>query len=769
MPTESKLVKFIKFGLYLVLFTPFVFGHSFMYPFISLKVFIFQFLVEVIFALWLALIIFYKEYRPKITMIRLAFLIFLAVIFLSSVFGIDFHRSLWSTQARSIGFIALVHFAALFFILSSLGRYLDLKKYFTVSFFVSSIISLMTILVSFKLFGTDSFLGQSSIRPGTFFGNPSFLAAYLLPHIFIGFWLLVENKGLRLRFLKFSLLGLGIILTIVALFITQTRGAILGLGAGLVALLIYFSFSRKVRLPAEVLTKAGIDTDNYPYKSAKIRINPRLISIVLLTLIVLFSTAFVFTRNIEIWQKIPGVSRFADLTKLKTGNEPRLITWSIAWKSFLSRPILGYGFENFKYPFDRYYDPKLLRFNFEETYFDKPHNVLFEYLVNGGMVVFLSYVFLFFALFFAMFRSKLLNRFLPFGIGLVIAYIVQNLFLFDTFGSYLVFFVVAAFIDSVYAQEKKGVSEKYVVDAPKYLKPAFLIIFIFLSLIPIYFLNYRSVYANNKQYWGLNYFLNRLSQDALDSYFLALTTPNPYLNEARKDLANNISEIYMQGIEIPEIEKVSAKAMEEFAKAIRKSPNDYFLRVNFADLAAVFYVFDEDYLKLAEEQLNLAFKLSPNRQQVYYSLAKLKTIKGDLNSAKALMEKAVALDPKAPDPHIYYGFVLLKSGDEVKGFEEIEKAKALGWQPKSANDTRILANYYGEAGNYKEAIYWYLEAIGRNRRDLESWLKLGIVYFYNGEKDKAREAIKLVLDEKPDFRNSPNFDFVKPVVESLGL
>jgi len=354
---------------------------------------------------------------------------------------------------------------------------------------------------------------------------------------------------------------------------------------------------------------------------------------------------------------------------------------------------------------------------------------------------------------------------------LIIAYIVQNLFLFDTFGSYLIFFIVAAFINSVYTQEKNEALEKLekrVVEAPKYLRSALLIFFILLSFIPIYFINYRSIYANNRQYWGLNYFLNRLSQEALDSYFLALTTPNPYLDDIRKDFANNVSEIYRQGIEIPKIEKVSAKAMEEFAKAIKNSPHDYFLRVNFADLAAVFYVFDETYLKLAEEQLNFAVKLSPRRQEIYYSFAKLKMIKGDLVNAKAFMEKAVALDPEAPDPHIYYGFLLLKAGDK-KGFQEIEKAKTLGWIPKSADELRLIANYYGEAGHYKEAINWYLEALKRNQKDLESWLKLGLVYFYNGEKDKAREAIKLVLDERPDFRNSPNFDFIKPVVESLGL
>ncbi len=737
------MLQFIKIGLYLVLLTPLVFSRSLLFPFVTLKVFIFNSLIEIIFALWFGLAIFHKEYRPRFNFLSAAIAIFFILLVVSSIFGIDFERSLWSTQSRAIGLVSLFHFGALFLILSSIGRQLDWERYFTFSFCVGSIISLATIAVAMQIIDPYIFL-TGHIRPGTFFGNPSFTASYLLSNIFIGMWLLFDFLSAKRNFILNILLAVGVLLNIAAVFLTETRGAILGLAAGLLALLIYFSVGKNGLI--------------------------KKLSIGLLILMIIFSGIFWLTRNNDFWSQVPGLRR---ATPANLGDiEPRPITWVISWHSFLERPTLGFGFENFRYPFDRYYDPKLLRFSFGATFFDKPHNVFLEYLVNAGILGFLAFMGIFATAFYILFKKRDNSRNLdaPFLAGLLVAYLVQNFFLFDTFGSYLTLFIILAFIGSRYfGEEKTDAGLTTAKQLPRFAN-VLIIFLLILFCLPIYFINYKILHANNRQYWGLNYFLNRMPELALDAYAQSLTVnPNPYINDARSDFSASLSQTYAQGMDIPDIENVSVKAMSEMAAAINRQPNNYLLRLNFANISAIFYVFNSAYLRAGEEQAEQALKLSPQRQEVYYALAKIKVIQGDKAAAFDFMKKAMELDPKSPDPHFYYGLTALEAGDQKLGFDEINKAKAMGREPQNWEETRVLANYYGDAGDYEKAISLYLTAVSWNINDLESLLKLGIVYFYNNQSDLARAVFVEFLKQKPDFKNMVQYEKVRPIFESVGL
>ncbi len=55
----------IWFGLYLTLLIPFFVANSMYFPYISGKAFAFRIIVEIIFGLWLILILKDKSFRPK--------------------------------------------------------------------------------------------------------------------------------------------------------------------------------------------------------------------------------------------------------------------------------------------------------------------------------------------------------------------------------------------------------------------------------------------------------------------------------------------------------------------------------------------------------------------------------------------------------------------------------------------------------------------------------------------------------------------------------
>lgn len=747
---EKFLIRAIKVGLYGILLTPVFFARSFIYPFLTPKVFVFQALVELIFGLWLGLIIFYPAYRPKFTKLTWGVLIFLLVFAISAVFGVDPQRSVWSTQDRALGLVSLFHFGILFLILANLKDKLNWRRFFIFGFFVSVVVAVFAIV---EIYFPRFFLEYSSGRPGSFLGNPAFLASYLIFHIFIGFWLAAEtykNRGGFGNLLSWSLVG-GTLLEIFIVFITGTRGALLGLALGVLVFLFYLAFTRRGEA-------------YFGFSPRGLRIT----SAIFLSLILLFGAGFWFSRDSSWWQKIPVVGRFTNLSFNSPDAQTRLIAWQIAWASFKERPFLGFGFENFKYPFDKHYEPKLLRYGFGETYFDKPHNVFFEYLAVGGVLGLLAYLFLILVWLRGLLSFTKLKRFAPFGLGLVAAYLGQNFFVFDTFGSYLPLFIVLAFVDACdVKREIVGKASKILV-WPETGKKLLVGGLVLAAAVPVYFWNVKTLYANNRQYWGLNYFFNRMPSEGLEAYAKALNTRNPYQDAARRDFASTLKQAFELGMEIPGVEQVSGQVMAGLAEAINNHPNDFFLRYTFADLGATFYVFNPKYLEMADDQIIQSLKLSPRRQSIYHIGAKLKIIEGKKEEAIKMMKEAVDLDPEVGDPHFFYGLIALQAKQYDLGFSEIKRAEHLGRKATSPDEMRVLANFYGDFGKYNEAISLYQEALKRDSRDVESRLKLGLVYYMKGDKDLAGPLL-LQVSKMVDITKSPYFGELRPIYNDLGI
>jgi O-antigen ligase len=748
----------VHWGLYLAVLSPLFFGKYFMFPFVVPKIYVFQALVEIMFAAWLALAIFDRRYRPRLTPVTCLLGLFLFGLTLSSLLGLDLERSFWSTQARGLGLVALYHFAAFFLMLVSAARtgLLDWRKYLAFGFGVSVVTALGALLqvAAPGIFPVDRAI-ESAVRPGSFFGNPSFLAAYLLFHVFLGLWLAGDKWRSGAKVWSWLILA-GVAFNLWAVFLTQTRGALLGLAAGFLVLLVYLA--------------ARPETAE-PFGPARDQV--RRYSRILLGAGAAFVLVFALTRGADIWHKIPGLRRVADLTLESPDIQPRILTLGISREAFLERPFLGFGFENFKYAFDKRYDPRLLRYGFVETYFDKPHNVLVEMAVVGGLLGLGLYFTLLAVLAWRLARSKGPEGFLPFGLAALAGYTVQNLFLFDTFGSYLMFFLLLAVADA--HDPKKGTFPAPASPpiAPEMWKAAVAAIFLAGALYSAYAVNWNVLQANNRQYWGVNWALNRRPDLAVESFIRALTTPplalaQPYKDEVRRDFAQTVTQIYEQGVEIDQPFILAARVLQDVNTAIENRPNEYFLRTVFADIAAVFYVFNEKYLDAAEAHLAEALKSSPRRQQIYYSLARVKLVRGLPGEAMDLMRQAVVLDPESGDPHFYYGLTALQAGQRELGFAEIELAEDLGRVPKNGGEARILANYLGDDGQYDRAIELYLLALQANPEDLESRIKLGLVYYYSNRLLEARRELGAVA-RAVDLTQSPYYSELKEIYDQLGI
>jgi O-antigen ligase len=279
------------------------------------------------------------------------------------------------------------------------------------------------------------------------FGNPIYLAVFMLFNIFIAAFLWAESweklgAGKRLPIS----LGYGSVIALdtLILFFTGTRGTILGLIGGVLlsALLIAISGSNSGRARRYA---AGT----------------------LVATLILIS-GFFFVREQSWVHKVGFLSRLATISTSDNTVKARFMNWGMAWEGVKERPILGWGQENYAIVFDKYYNPKMYA---QEQWFDRVHNIVFDWLVAGGVLGLLSYVMLFVSALWCVWRSGSAAassaqvryrankasavRTAGFSLveqsiltGLLAGYFFHNLFVFDNITSYVLFATVLAYIFS---------------------------------------------------------------------------------------------------------------------------------------------------------------------------------------------------------------------------------------------------------------------------------------------------------------------------------
>jgi O-antigen ligase/Flp pilus assembly protein TadD len=706
--------KFLLWGLYFILLTPLLFQQSLLHPLIVFKTIIFQLTVEVLLAFYVFLAIFNKNYRPQFTAIKYGLLLLLLILIVSGFFSPNLHRAFWSVPERMTGLFLWLHLAAFFLML---GHIKDWIKYLSFSVGVSFAVALLPVV---QIAFPEIFFDKVASRLSGTIGNPIFLAAYLLFHVFIALWLAYyfwkrQKQGSVWWFTAIAAFNMLVVL------LTQTRGALLGLAAGFFVLAFH---NRRTRYWL-------------------------IYGLIFLTV---FAGVFWLTKEAALWQNVPVLSRFA-LNDL--GIAPRLVSWQVAWEVFRERPLLGWGWENFYYPFNSHYRPQLLEYGFGETRFDKPHNLLLEFLATTGLLGAAAYIFL---LVLAFRKSRHL-----WVRAALVAYLAQNFFAFDTLTSYLMFFVILGFVEYAGPEEEKS----FLAPAPPW-SGAVLILLVLMSLAPVYFFNYRVWRASWLEYQSINYILQKHSPEGIDHFYKALAAPTIYSNYIRRDLAPNIPQWYKDGVDIPDFSRVLKWAFDQMQMAIDKDPLNYSIYLSRADMATTAFPFDQSYLDQAEKDVQVAEKLAPRHQSTLYVLSKIKYLRGDTVGAIDTMKQAIDLNPDAGDPYFYYVLLLFSAGNKEEALLQLQKSVDLGRYPKNGNEARILAGYVGDAGDYNKAEYYYQRALSFNAKDVEAKMKLGLVYYFQQKPELAKKYIGEVM-KVTDLSQSPQYQSIKPILQSLGL
>ncbi len=787
---DKILLWVIRIGLFSILFTPLIFSSQAYFPFIVMKNVLFRIFVEIIFFAYILLIFRRPEFRIKIHPLIFVVFLFFAFYLFSSIFSVNFNRSFWGDYERMGGLFGFLHLLGFFITLVGVVKSRkEWNSLLTFSIFSSAIMSFFALA---QKFNTPWFVhsGGGERLTGTI-GNAIYLASYMLFHIFFLLYFLVKEKEFNLKLFFWSVLGgdlfiilrdlylnilysgkdaaqpsakilpllpeskeflfaivvfhilvLGVwimrkqriaVKTFIAILLffeilvlswTQTRGAMLGFVGGLLFITIAGSFLYRGKIIGKI------------YLS-------------FLGLIIVSILGIYLGRNLPIVKRVPILERLTGITLEDLTTQSRILAWEASWKGWTGwgehttivgglrrafRFVFGFGPENYFVVFDKYFPVKIYRDSGSQIWFDRAHNIIFDTGVVAGFFGLVVYIGIFYFIF-----KTLLDHYkkekdfaLSFIMcALVFAYFIQNLFVFDTVDSLILFFLIIGFVSYLYFDHEKKMAiwlksisdrasllfKKIYIPEGAYIGSAVVVLF-----FVIYAFNVRLIIANRALF-------NAVRSTYTDSY----------------SYKKNV-ELFSKSIDLATTGKLEARyQLAQYAIALGPKRE-----VKDEDLDSV--------VQEAVEQVEKSVKEDPLNVRQYLLLAQLYNRFAFLHPSYAdkaidLMEKAIILSPDRPHIYLEFGYAHIFKGEKNKGLEYFQKAIRLAPDTKEVRVGYLLILI--KIGRYKEASeeLGFIKKQFKNSFDKEDYLDIIQAYTRNSQYDAVIGLYKAFIELDPSSRN----------------
>lgn len=644
------------------------------FPFISGKNLIFRFLVEIAFAGWVILLLKDSAYRIKLkeSPLTIAYAVFIAVLLIADIFGVDREKSMWSNFERMEGFVGHIHLFAYFVVLiamlPTLKDWQRMFKYFLASNILVLIYGYGQLLGAPGLFFSEHFpkvaawfaprfqIHMSGNRLDATIGNSAYFAIFCLMFIFITslLWSQAQTKDWRKIWLYPTLIALNLI----ALFYSGTRGTMIGLIAGGFATLGIIALQEK----------------------GKAR---KIFAGVLIAGIIIISSIFIF-KNSSFIQSSPTLSRLASISISDGTGMSRLSMWKISYAAWLEHPILGYGQDNFSYIFARKFLPEKMC-NLEPWY-DRSHDVFFDWLVAAGALGLITYLSLYGVALSLLWRKQHLVPFREKAIltGMLIGYFIHNIFVFDNLTSYILFFALLAYI----VMRTKGET------TPHHGKPYFdddqmNLLWIpaigIVLLVTQYYINYRPFLVNRLVIEGMS--INQYAQtmpfaDAVkrqqDAFTSAIKMNTLGSEEAREQFLQ--MGVRMSQLKLPDstsaIDRQTAEeAIGKLVQAVRDDITESFEAhkedVRMLSIYGNFYNGTSDPAN-GEKILTLAHSIAPKKQLISFDLVRSYLMQNKNGEAYDLARDTYDLSITCNDAQKWYLLSAMYAGKYNEAKADVE-------------------------------------------------------------------------------------------------
>jgi|GEM_PF-6330301 len=671
-----------------------------------------------------------RESATKANPLRFAIFVYLAVYGFVSLAGVDWWHSFWGEQSRQDGLLMLLNLSVFAMLLPSFLKTEGHWRNFDRFLFWSAVLPALGALAEATIPSVRGYFHEAS-RFSAWLSNPIFLGGYLSLASFVGARLIARTRGAE-RIVT----GIGLLACLTGVALSGSRGPVLSLVVGAIVAGIVILVAKKGR----TFRRIAVGTVG---------------AIFVATL-----AAFVFSSS----GSLSGpVARVFDVNRYFTDNVPRLISWNIAWKGFLARPIVGWGPQNFGTVFDRFYDPSLLKYSFYETVSDKPHDLFLELLATGGVVLALAFVGLIAAMFRLLYRKMRSGTVVEaaVGIGLVVAYLVHTAFLFDAPSTSLLLFAVIGSLMASDTEPVDGRVDRFLVrmsGLKTKIPPGFRLAGTRIALVAFVV---ADIYAA-----GFGLVASAATVNATDpsavrdevswkaSLDQALFLPNPFRDELRKYVAFEF--IRWEGANMVSADFVKRYA-PEITSAIEASrsarPDDFTTAFVLGQMYSIEGSVDAspEELTKAVDAFRAALVLSPKRQIVPLQLAKVLLLGDKTDEAIALLEQVVAEDDSINEPHWFLGLALAADKRFDEASAEIQRAISLGRSPRTKKEVLYIIDLFAKSKRYQDIVPLYKLLIDQEPKNPDWHARLAATYAEMGNSGAAIGEAQTAADLDPSF------------------
>lgn len=712
-------------GLFAVPFVPFIVSSSLFFPFITGKAFIFRLVVEIVFACYLILALRDPSVRPKFSWILGALLSFLIVMGLADIFAINSFKAFWSNYERMEGYVTLLHLGAYFLVMSSVLKSESLWNRLLSTTLGAS--ALMSIYSFFQLAGKIT-INQGGVRVDGTLGNAAYLGVYMLFHLFIAALLFSRFKEKWQR----GLIGIVALMNLVVLYYTATRGAILGLLGGAVITFLFLLFKDK-------------SAQGGPASGGVAAV--RKVALGGLLGLVVFVGLFIAVKDNSLVRENPVLSRFASLSFEEIKTQGRYYVWPMAWKGFLERPVLGWGQEGFNFVFNKYYVPEMWS---QEPWFDRAHSTPLDWLIAGGALGALTYLSIFAMAAYYLFRSDehLSQKEKAIILGLLSGYFFNNLFVFDQIGSYILFFLVLAYLHSHAPESKFSLWDKVATKLESKLGTGQKPVAEALIVIAVVVASYFSVYApwqQNKDLLAVLALSNQGKIGEIADYKKPLRSGTgfaeslEYVSQTAAAIANSDAPMEFK-------QQLFQVVDESFQKHIAKVPTDLRYRLFYSGFLSKYGWYGK-----ALEQLEVAKELSPKKQQIYFEIASNSLSDGKPEQAVEAARVAYELDPSYTEAKYVYGLTLTAANDP-KASELLSDFS----EEKIIFDDRYL-NSLLIAGRADEIVKLAIKRVELEPDNYQHRVTLTAAYLQSNRRAEAIQTLEELIRINPSFKEQGEY------------
>lgn len=578
-------------------------------------------------------------FRPS--SLSLALLLVLATQALATVFSINFYTSFWGYYSRfHQGLLTTICYTLIYFSALKFLDYKSTQKLIKISVITATLISLYAVA---QRFGIDHKLWIQDVvnRPFSTLGQPNWLAAYLLPNIFLTIYLAISktvraNNHSPLHYLVYALL-------FTAILLTKSRSGFLAFALSYPA---YWALTLR----------------NLTWPKIK---GPLL----------LFSlSSFIFCLIIgtpytpPISQLLNNTSQPARLsapadgggTQLESGGtesgDIRKIVWTGALDLVKRRALLGTGPETFAYS---YYWTRPTAHNYTSEWdflYNKAHNEYLNIAATCGLIGLAAYLYWHFTIarlsLTKVAKSKkvkqapqsALRAFYPVLAASLISFSVTNFFGFSVIPVYLTMILLSA-LPETFTLAERGRSS---VNAfSQYYRLFGLLSFVLCLMFPFRLLLADLSYAKGKaNLEGQNF----LQAETLLARAISLRPWEPLFH-------SYLAETYAQLAVSQKSSPYRDLALQEIAFTSKSNPWHLNYLKSRTKTFLTLTLLDPAYHQQAAVELERGRELAPTDPKLAYNLGLVYSRLGDIPNSIKQMTDAIALKSNYYEP--YYALTLL--------------------------------------------------------------------------------------------------------------